>query len=486
MKADYIFKQRKENVYIFPSIFVIGHVLAKGLRKILNGKDFGNTMCIWKENVMYWYASDSKAKAAGLELFNKITKNPNLVKQSMGRFQKKAKPFLVWVKKNSEKDFSHVSNFELNNFWDEYLKRYESAYLDSEPLVICMEEYFSGYLADYIKEKNNGQGDASAIYNILVSPQEKSFVKREEDDLLGLALKIKEGKIKDKEASIAKHEAKYYWVPFDYGMYLWDKKYFKEILRGMLKHSAGELRNKILNSRKYLKKLPLEQAIWEKKLNIDKRHKQYFSVMRQAGYLLDYKKEIFTQIHFFAQRILRETGKRLGVKRESVQYYLPKEMRLALTKNKILDRDILEARGRHSYVRWYDDEIEAITENPDKLMGKYLLKEERVTGKFDGIIASAGRYIGKVKVLHSANEINKVEQGDILVASMTSPDYVPAMRRAGAIITDEGGVMCHAAIVSRELGIPCVVGTKNATKFLHDGDEVEVNANHNSVRIIRK
>ena len=89
-------------------------------------------------------------------------------------------------------------------------------------------------------------------------------------------------------------------------------------------------------------------------------------------------------------------------------------------------------------------------------------------------------------MLHSANEVNKVEQGDILVASMTSPDYVPAMRRAGAIITDEGGVMCHAAIVSRELGIPCVVGTKFATKLLKDGDLVEVNANHNSVRIIRK
>jgi len=349
-----------------------------------------------------------------------------------------------------------------------------------------MEEYLSGYLSEYLSKRIAGSGDATTVYNTLVSPREKSFVKREEDDLLSLALKIKTGKIINQELALTKHEAKYFWVPFDYGMYIWDKKYFKEILRGMLKNSVVELKNKILNSRKYLRNLPDEQGRWEKELKIDKLHRQYFSAMRQAGYLLDYKKEIFTQIHFLAAKILAETGRRLGVKRELAQYYLPKEIKKALTKNQILDNAILEARGRHSYVRWFEDDIEAVLDSPDDMMAKFLLPEDQSTGKFDGIIASAGFYTGKVKVLHSANEINKVEQGDILVTSMTSPDYVPAMRRAGAIITDEGGVMCHAAIVSRELGIPCVVGTKNATKILKDGDTVEVNANHNSVRILKK
>jgi phosphoenolpyruvate synthase/pyruvate phosphate dikinase len=322
------------------------------------------------------------------------------------------------------------------------------------------------------------------MYNLLVSPQERSFVKREEDDLMALAIKVKEKKIKDVNSAIKKHVTEYQWVPFDYGMYLWDEKYFKKVLSGMLKNK--ELDKKIAISKGYFKNLSLEQTRLEKQLRIDKKHKQYFAAMRQAGYLLDYKKEIYTQIHFYAEKILRETGKRLGVKRELVQYYLPQEIDLALRTGKIVDKKILEARQKHCYVRWFDNDIEAIIENPDELMDKYLLKEEKVTGKFDGIIASAGRYTGKVKVLHSANEIDKVKQGDILVASMTSPDYVPAMRRAGAIITDEGGVMCHAAIVSRELGIPCVVGTKSATKILKDGDEVEVNANHNSVKIIRK
>ncbi len=68
---------------------------------------------------------------------------------------------------------------------------------------------------------------------------------------------------------------------------------------------------------------------------------------------------------------------------------------------------------------------------------------------------------------------------------MTRPEYVPAMRKAAAIVTDEGGLLCHAAIISRELGIPCVTGTRIATKVFKDGDLIEVRANHGLVRKIR-
>ncbi len=85
-----------------------------------------------------------------------------------------------------------------------------------------------------------------------------------------------------------------------------------------------------------------------------------------------------------------------------------------------------------------------------------------------GAGASPGIGTGPVKILKSPKEIAKVKNGDVLVAPMTSPDYVPAMKKAVAIITDEGGMTSHAAIVSRELGIPCVVGTKTATEVLKD------------------
>jgi len=88
--------------------------------------------------------------------------------------------------------------------------------------------------------------------------------------------------------------------------------------------------------------------------------------------------------------------------------------------------------------------------------------------------ASPGIGVGKAKVIFSEDEISKVEEGDILVTTMTTPDMVPAMKKAAAIVTDEGGMTCHAAIVSRELGVPAVVGTKNATKVLKDGMIVTV------------
>lgn len=103
-----------------------------------------------------------------------------------------------------------------------------------------------------------------------------------------------------------------------------------------------------------------------------------------------------------------------------------------------------------------------------------------------GIPVSQGKGIirGAVKILTSPKQINKMRSGDILVAPMTSPDYIQAMRMAKAIITDVGGLMSHAAIVSRELGIPAIVGTKIATQVLRDGDRVEVDAIKGIVRKI--
>ena len=91
-----------------------------------------------------------------------------------------------------------------------------------------------------------------------------------------------------------------------------------------------------------------------------------------------------------------------------------------------------------------------------------------------GLGASPGIGAGRVVIIFEADEIDKVKEGDILVTTMTNPDMVPAMKRAAAIVTDEGGRTCHAAIVSRELGIPAVVGTKEATKVLKDGMMITV------------
>ena len=86
----------------------------------------------------------------------------------------------------------------------------------------------------------------------------------------------------------------------------------------------------------------------------------------------------------------------------------------------------------------------------------------------------------------NVGELSKMKKGDILVCPMTNPDYIPAVHLAGAIVTDEGGILCHAAIISREFQIPCIIGTKVATQVLHDGDLVEVDADHGVVRVLER
>ena len=98
-----------------------------------------------------------------------------------------------------------------------------------------------------------------------------------------------------------------------------------------------------------------------------------------------------------------------------------------------------------------------------------------------GLGGAPGSGSGAVRILSTLADAGKLASGDVLVTHMTSPDWVPLMRRSAAIVTDSGGMTCHAAIVSRELGIPCVVGTGEATRKLRDGELVTVDATHGVV-----
>ena len=98
-----------------------------------------------------------------------------------------------------------------------------------------------------------------------------------------------------------------------------------------------------------------------------------------------------------------------------------------------------------------------------------------------GLAAAPGTASGKVRVLETPDEGDRLLKGEILVAQMTNPDWLPTIRRAAALVTDTGGMTCHAAIVARELGVPCVVGTRTATRDLHDGTTVTVDGTHGRV-----
>ncbi|PIS22995.1 phosphoenolpyruvate synthase [candidate division WWE3 bacterium CG08_land_8_20_14_0_20_40_13] len=105
---------------------------------------------------------------------------------------------------------------------------------------------------------------------------------------------------------------------------------------------------------------------------------------------------------------------------------------------------------------------------------EFSIKQGSSPALLEGLGASPGAASGKVRILKSVKEIGKIRVGEVLVAQMTNPDFVPAMKKACAIVTDQGGRTSHAAIVSRELGIPCVVGTSLATKILKNGEIISV------------
>src|SRR3989344_4294999 len=147
-------------------------------------------------------------------------------------------------------------------------------------------------------------------------------------------------------------------------------------------------------------------------------------------------------------------------------YYFPQDIEWAIEKNKI-----------------YVVQTRAITTagNKKKNEKEQQDKESKLKLLLKGDQASPGIVTGPVKVILSAKEIGKIMTGEVLVAPQTNPDFVPAMKKAIAIVTDSGGRTSHAAIVSRELGIPAVVGCKNATKILKNGDIITVDGTRGEI-----
>lgn len=148
------------------------------------------------------------------------------------------------------------------------------------------------------------------------------------------------------------------------------------------------------------------------------------------------------------------------------------------------DSEILKARMSGWFLT--SDSFGELAGLPDALRrrGFELEKIDVVAKEIKGSVAYKGKVRGIVKVIQSVDAINTIAEGDVLVTPMTDPRYIPALKKISALVTDEGGLTCHAAIVSREMKIPCIIGTKVATKILKDGDEVEVDAERGIVTLI--
>jgi len=197
------------------------------------------------------------------------------------------------------------------------------------------------------------------------------------------------------------------------------------------------------------------------------------------------KKSTYLNIHIGSQ-VLAEIGRRTGYKPSELKYAVAPEIP-EIIKRHSPARKKLRARRNNSIFIMTKNGYAVETSRKAEAIRRLMFPKSKVDEVNDirGLSASLGKAVGRVRVIKSATEISKVKTGDILVAVMTRPDYIAAMKRAAAIVTNEGGITSHAAIVSRELGIPCIIGTKIATQVFRDGDLVEVNANHGWVRKLK-
>jgi phosphohistidine swiveling domain-containing protein len=164
------------------------------------------------------------------------------------------------------------------------------------------------------------------------------------------------------------------------------------------------------------------------------------------------------------------------------------EFRDLLTTGILIDTAVLEKR-HNGCIAWYPGNSDELQYSFDAEMYEEVFRRDAkdFSGtEFKGAIAQKGIARGRVRILFTNADGKSFEEGDIVVSTSTSPNLMPFLIRCGAIVTDEGGIASHAAIVSRELKKPCVIATKIATQVLKDGDLVEVDANNGVVRILER
>ena len=186
----------------------------------------------------------------------------------------------------------------------------------------------------------------------------------------------------------------------------------------------------------------------------------------------------------FLPKLYRQIAKAKGIEIDLLKYSLPEEI-ISLDFN----TETLKSR-RHQYViESKGGKMRLLTGRQAENYTKKFLKNTREKineniSEIKGSPAFLGKVSGRVIVIKHEQELKLVKKGDILVAPMTRTSFLPAMKKAAAFITDEGGLTCHAAIIARELRKPCVVGTKIASRVLKKGMMVEVDANKGMIKII--
>jgi phosphohistidine swiveling domain-containing protein len=353
-----------------------------------------------------------------------------------------------------------MSNFEKN--WNKY-------YIEHAKEIQILF-YFDFAIDEWLKNihiKNPKlHGEIIAASN----PINKSFIQEEVEELYRIKERFsikEEDKIEDLlldkrlVEKIKKHKTKWGWVQNSYAGV--KDISIEELLESMKKAKLAEMSEKD-NS------LP----------------RKYKLLAKTIGLLINMKDERKKQMLLLVSLMdinINKISKEINVPVEKLIWFSHKEVE-RIRKTRKYDKDYSQDRWRAIFVA-NDEEIDLSEElvSDVRKVAQHKIEEEIM---IKGSVANRGKVNGFARIITGSRDAGNMKKGEILIASMTRPDFMIAIKRAAAIATDEGGVACHAAIISREFGIPCIVGTKIATKVIKDGDLIEVDAEKGIVKIIEK
>lgn len=220
--------------------------------------------------------------------------------------------------------------------------------------------------------------------------------------------------------------------------------------------------------------------------------KHHLETLHALALLRPEVKACWASTGYYATPLLREIAHRKGIDAHELTFlYRSEDVEGLLDRGVVLSKEDIEQRKKCTAYELVDGTLVGVVGDEALQLKRDVLQIDAgaTLSELKGSVARPGKVTGVVRILHVNNpEATKTFRESftdgVLVTSMTQPNVVDIARRAAAIVTDEGGMLCHAAIISREFGIPCVVGTHNATQVLKDGDLVEVDANEGVVRIL--
>jgi len=202
----------------------------------------------------------------------------------------------------------------------------------------------------------------------------------------------------------------------------------------------------------------------------------------------EYRKQVFMDFFKFFGKVVKKIAQKKKVETRGLSYISFNEIIYFLKgKMTVTEIDRLQKLRKKRYIaKNFNGREEIIADNFEKefVNAKKNITEENIREEIKGMAINKGVVKGEVMMIDQKTPLNKIRPGKIIVTQMTSPDMTSALKKAKAIITDEGGLLCHAANIAREFGTIAIVGTKIATKVLKDGDSVEVDANKGIVKIV--